>query len=199
MNTSYRKHNLVCNSYLSYICTRKRLVKGNGSVPLFYFQKRTITMTTSTELEKIEECVKHLVEKPGNLFLVEVKSAPGNKVTVLLDGDNGITIDDCTRVNKALYKYIDETALFGDNNFSLEVSSPGVDKPLKLLRQYKRNIARKVEVILNDGTKLEGTLSSVSDEEITLEEKSGKNNKITTKTITIKFDQIKHTTVLITF
>lgn len=156
-------------------------------------------MTTSAELEKIEEFLRHHIEKSGTLFLVEVKSAPGNKITVLLDGDNGITIDDCTRVNKALYKFIDETSLFGDNNFSLEVSSPGVDKPLKLLRQYKRNTGRKVEVVLNDDTKLEGILTLVTDEEITIEEKSGKNNKITTKTITIKFDQIKHTTVLITF
>lgn len=174
-------------------------MKGNGSVPFFYFQKRTIEMTTSTELEKIEEFVKHITEKPGDLFLVEVKSAPGNKITVLLDGDNGVTIDNCTRVNKALYKFIEETALFGDNNFSLEVSSPGVDKPLKLLRQYNRNIGRKIEVILNNGTKLEGILTSVTNEEITLEEKSGKNNKIIIKTIPVKFNQIKHTIVLITF
>ena len=156
-------------------------------------------MTTSTELEKIEEFVKHFIEKSESLFLVEVKSAPGNKVTVLLDGDNGITIDNCTSINKALYKFIEETELFGDNNFSLEVSSFGVDSPLKLLRQYKKNIGRTVEVILNDGTRLEGILSLVNEENIIIEEKKGKGNKMTMKTTTILFNQIKHTTVLITF
>jgi ribosome maturation factor RimP len=94
---------------------------------------------------------------------------------------------------------MEETALFGNNNFSLEVSSPGIDKPLKLLRQYNKNKGRKVEVVLDDGSKIEGTLTGVSEENITLEEKTGKGNKITTKTITISFNQIKHTTVLVTF
>lgn len=156
-------------------------------------------MTTAGEIEKIEEFVKHFIEKNADLFLVEIKSAPGNKVTVLLDGDNGITIENCTSVNKALYKFIEETGLFGANNFSLEVSSPGVDKPLKLLRQYKKNVGRKVEVILNDGTKSEGTLTKVNDDEITIDEKTGKKNKMEMKTKTILFNQIKHTTVLITF
>src|SRR6185312_11595217 len=109
-------------------------------------------MSTSAEIVKIEEFVKQIIKNSENLFLVEVKSAPGNKITVLLDGDNGITIDNCTSVNKALYKFIEETALFGNNNFSLEVSSFGVDRPLKLLRQYKKNISRTVEVVLNDGS-----------------------------------------------
>lgn len=156
-------------------------------------------MITSGEIEKIEEFVKHFIEKTGNLFLVEIKNAPGNKITVLLDGDNGVTIENCTSLNKALYKFIEETGLFGANNFSLEVSSPGVDNPLKLLRQYKKNIGRKVEVILNDGTKWEGTLTQVNDDKIMIEEKTGKKNKIELKPKTILFNEIKHTTVLITF
>ena len=156
-------------------------------------------MTTSTELEKIEDFVKHFIEKSESLFLVEVKSAPGNKITVLLDGDNGITIENCTVINKALYKFIEETELFGNANFSLEVSSPGIDRPLQLLRQYKKNIGRKVEIVTTDGTKLEGVLTQVTDENIIIEEKTGKANKMVMKTTTILFNQIKHTTVLITF
>jgi len=173
-------------------------VKGNGSVPFFFFQKRT-TMGNSTELEKIEEFVKKWMEKSPDLFLIEVKIAPGNKVTVLLDGDKGITIDNCTAINKALYKFIEETALFGNSNFSLEVSSFGVDRPLQLMRQYKKNVGRTLEIVLKDGSRLEGKLTEVSDEEITIEEKSGKGNKATTKTTTISLNQIKHATVLITF
>ena len=102
-------------------------------------------------------------------------------------------------MNKALYKYLEESGLFEDGNFSLEVSSPGIDKPLKLHRQYTKNIGRKVEVELLDGTKLEGTLTHVNDDDIIIEEKSGKGKKITMNTTTILFNQIKHTTVLITF
>lgn len=156
-------------------------------------------MGNSTELEKIEEFVKKWMEKSPDLFLIEVKIAPGNKVTVLLDGDKGITIDNCTAINKALYKFIEETALFGNSNFSLEVSSFGVDRPLQLMRQYKKNVGRMLEIVLKDGSRLEGKLTEVSDEEITIEEKSGKGNKATTKTTTISLNQIKHATVLITF
>ena len=174
-------------------------MKGTEAFPSSIFQKNIITMTTSTELEKIEEFVNQFIAKTPDLFLIEVKIAPGNKITVLLDGDKGITIENCTAVNKALYKFIEETGLFGDNNFSLEVSSFGVDKPLKLFRQYKKNIGRTVEVILNDGTRIEGTLTDANEENITIEEKIGKGNKMTTKKTTILFNQIKHTTVLITF
>jgi ribosome maturation factor RimP len=153
----------------------------------------------TTETEKIDEFVKQFIAKADSLFLIEVKSAPGNKITVLLDGDKGVTIENCTTVNKALYKFIEETQLFGDSNFSLEVSSFGVDKPLILLRQYKKNIGRNVEVVLIDGQKEEGKLLDANEEHIIIEQKTGKGNKMTTKTTTILFNQIKHTTVLITF
>lgn len=156
-------------------------------------------MTTSTELEKIERFIKDFIAGSEDLFLVEVKIAPGNQITVLLDGDKGVTIANCTTVNKTLYKFIDETELFGKSNFSLEVSSFGVDRPLQLLRQYKKNIGRTVEVLLNDGTKEEGALTNVNEDEIKIEQKTGKGNKMTKQTTTILFNQIKHTTVLITF
>jgi len=156
-------------------------------------------MSTSSEQEKIEEFVNQFISKQPDLFLIEVKIAAGNKVTVLIEGDKGVTIDNCTQVNKALYKFIEEKGLFGDNNFSLEVSSFGVDRPLKMLRQYKKNLGRKVEVIMNDETKIEGTLTDANEENITIEEKTGKGNKMSTKKTTISFNQIKHTTVLITF
>lgn len=150
-------------------------------------------------LERIEEFVLRFIEKWPEVFLVEIKMTPGNQITVLVDADNGITIEKCTAINRALYKYIEESALFTDGNFSLEVSSPGVDNPLKWHRQYLKNMGRKVEVLLNDGTKLEGVLLRVNEEEIILEEKQGKGKNITMKETTILFNQIKHTTVLITF
>ena len=92
-------------------------------------------MSTVSPLEQVENFVLRFMKESEELFLVEVKIASGNQITVLLDADNGITIEKCTEINKALYKYIEESGLFGDENFSLEVSSPGLDKPLKLHRQ----------------------------------------------------------------
>ena len=155
-------------------------------------------MNTSEESAKIEEFVRNLIEAREDLFVIEVKITPANKVTVLLDGDNGVTIHDCTKVNKALYKFIEEANLFA-GDFSLEVSSAGVDKPLKLLRQYKKNIGRKVQVALIDGSIIEGKLIDITAEDITIEEKTGKGNKTIMKKTTILFNQIKGTTVLITF
>jgi len=156
-------------------------------------------MSTPAILQQIEEFVLQFIEKWQEVFLVEIKSSASNQIIVLLDADDGITIEKCTTVNRALYKFIEETALFPDGNFSLEVSSPGLEKPLKLHRQYQKNIGRKVEVVLLDGTRLEGTLTHVNEEDIIIEEQEGKGKKQIMKTTTILFNQIKHTTVLITF
>lgn len=156
-------------------------------------------MSDVSSLKKIEEFVKEIISQSETVFLVEIKKLAANDIKVFLDADDGITIEKCTLINKALYKKIEESQLFPDGNFSLEVSSPGVDEPLKLHRQYKKNIGRNVEVIMNDGNKTEGKLSNLNDDSITIEEKKQKGNKTIINTITIHFNEIKHTKVLITF
>ncbi len=156
-------------------------------------------MDIGTPLKNIEDFVAGITLRSKTVFPVEIRMSPANDIKVFLDADDGITIEKCTAINKALYKYIEDAGLFPDGNFSLEVSSPGVDEPLKLHRQYTKNIGRKVEVFLNDGNKVEGTLSKVIDDEITIEEKKGKGNKIITKQTLILFNQVKHATVLVTF
>lgn len=156
-------------------------------------------MSGISPLKNIEDFVTGITSQSETIFPVEIKMSPANDIKVFLDADDGITIEKCTAINKALYKYIEESELFPDGNFSLEVSSPGIDEPLKLHRQYKKNIGRKVEVIMNDGSKTEGKLLDVTDQEIIIEEKTGKGNKLTLKKTTILFNQIKHTKVLITF
>ena len=162
-------------------------------------------MNDGTALKKIEDFVAGITSQSGTIFPVEIKISPANDIKVFLDADDGITIEKCTSVNKALYKYIEETGIFPDGNFSLEVSSPGVDEPLKLHRQYKKNTGRKVEVLMNDGKRIEGVLLNTGDDAITIEESfdklrmKGKGNKTTIKSTTILFNQIKHTTVLVTF
>ena len=156
-------------------------------------------MTTSIELEKIEEFVKDFIAESKDLFLVDIKIAPGNKVIVLLDGDEGVTIDNCTAINKALYKFIEENAVFGDSNFSLEVSSPGLDEPLKLFRQYKKNVGRFVDITLNDGSKKEGKLIGATEDGVVIETETGKGKKKETKQESVLFDQIKNTKIQVKF
>ena len=134
-----------------------------------------------------------------DVFLVEAKVLPGNNIRIFLDADSGVTIDKCIKVNRALYKYLEETATFPNNDFALEVSSPGVDEPLKLNRQYKKNIGRTIEVTLVDDVKKTGKLATVNEEDITVEENEGKGKNKIMKTNTILFNQIKHTKVLVTF
>lgn len=149
--------------------------------------------------EKIESFIKGIIAKWPEVFLIEMKITVGNFISVLLDSDDGITIEKCTQVNRPLYKFIEENGLFPDNNFSLEVSSPGIDRPLTDIRQYKKNIGRTVEVLLNDNSKIEGVLKDASGSGISLEEKEGKGKKATIKISNILFDQIKHTIVQVTF
>ena len=156
-----------------------------------------------TKQQAIEDFVNGQLTGSEDVFLVEVKVIPGNNIKVFLDADNGITIDKCIKINRALYNQIEESELFPNNDFSLEVSSPGVEEPLKLHRQYKKNIGRTVEVTLNDETKKEGKLITVNDDEIVIEEKQAKGKKAADKdraaTTNILFNQVKHTKVLVTF
>lgn len=152
----------------------------------------------------IEGYIAFLLKDDEDMFLVDIKTLPGNNIKVFLDADSGITIEKCTRINRALYKQIEENNLFPGGNFSLEVSSPGIDEPLKLQRQYKKNIGRSVEVTMNDEIKKTGELIGVNDNEIMIEEKEGKTKKVPDnnrdkKITNILFNQIKHTKVLVTF
>lgn len=156
-------------------------------------------MISDTKQKAIEDFVNARLKGSEDVFLVEVKVIPGNNIKVFLDADNGITIEKCIKINQALYKQIEESELFPNDDFSLEVSSPGVDEPLKLYRQYKKNIGRTVEVTMNDGIKKEGKLTTVNDDEIIIEEKTGQGKKTVIKIINILFNQVKHTKVLVTF
>jgi ribosome maturation factor RimP len=147
-------------------------------------------------INQITEKIEALIAG-STLFLVDLKIKPTNNVKVYLDGDTGVTIDAVSKINRALYKQLEESELFPDGDFSLEVSSSGVDEPLKFLRQYKKNIGRKVEVTLNDGTIVEGVLKEATEEEIFLEESVGKKKEI--KETTIALNNIKKTIVQITF
>ena len=86
---------------------------------------------------------------------------------------------------------LEESGLFPDGNFSLEVSSPGLDEPLKLFRQYKKNVGRYVDITIKDSTKKEGKLIEATEDGIVVETETGKGKKKETKQESILFDQIK--------
>lgn len=140
-----------------------------------------------------------LLEEDQDSFLVEVRMTPTNIIKVFLDADSGVSIKKCVSYNRALYKMIEEAAMFPDGDFALEVSSPGIDEPLKLLRQYKKNLGRSAEVTLNDGQKIEGKLLEATEEGVVLEETKGKNKKKEVVNHTLLFENIKQTKIQIVF
>ena len=130
---------------------------------------------------------------------MSLKIKSSNNIKIFLDGDNGLPIDKCVKINRQLYKFIEETAMYPEGDFSLEVSSPGIEEPLKMFRQYQKNMGRNVAVILNDDSVKEGILFDVKEEEIGLEFTEGKGKKAITQQIVIPFSNIKSTTVQIKF
>jgi len=137
-----------------------------------------------------------LANDPDN-FLVDIRIKPTNNIKLFLDGDKGVPVATLVSFNRQLYPLLEAAELFPNNDFSLEVSSPGLDEPLKLHRQYLKNIGRKVEVTLLDGSVKEGTLQSVTEEGINIEELVGKKKE--KKETDLKLNEIKHTKVCIVF
>lgn len=130
-------------------------------------------------------------------ILVSSGKAP-NKVMVIIDGDQGVSIDDCAEVSRKLSKALDDGGWMTDRSYMLEVSTPGLDQPLKLQRQYRKNIGRKIRVKMTDTT-LEGLLESVQDESIELSVTTGKGKKKERQAMLIPFDAIEKAFVLISF
>ena len=153
----------------------------------------------TNSIQAIEALIEEILAETPDIFLVSVRIKPTNNIKVFLDADAGLSIERCVKINRAMYRIIEEKGWYPDGNFSLEISSAGVEEPLKLLRQYKKNIGRNVEVILNDDTRMEGKLTEVNEHSIILEYTEGKNKKAVQVTKEIALDQVKKTTVIISF
>lgn len=156
-------------------------------------------MSIETLVQAIERMLESVLADDPVYFIVEVRIKPTNNIKVFLDGDNGISIEKCVFYNRVLYKRIEDSGMFPDGDFSLEISSPGLDEPLKLLRQYRKNVGRKVEVLLKDGVKIEGKLLEVFDAHIIVEETKGKNKKQEIIQHNFPFENIKSTKIQIVF
>ncbi len=135
-------------------------------------------------------------------FVIEVvvsrKKTP-TKLLVIIDGDHGVTIDDCADLSRVLSKELDERNYFGDDDrYLLEVSTPGLDHPLALKRQYHKNTGRKLKVITKEAT-TEGMLTEVTDERIVLVQEKGSGKKKEIREIEIPFSEIDKAFVLVSF
>ncbi|HTM91631.1 MAG TPA: hypothetical protein VL095_04390 [Flavisolibacter sp.] len=156
-------------------------------------------MQAEDQIRIIEEKVNNLLAGHPSHFLVEVRIKPTNNVKVFIDADEGVILSELIDYNRKLYKQLEESTLFPNGDFSLEVSSPGLDEPLKLFRQYKKNIGRFVEVHFKDSTKKEGKLIDATQDGIIIETETGKGKKKEIKQESILFDQIKNTKIQVKF
>ena len=108
--------------------------------------------------EKFRNILNDILDNYKSLFLIELTFGSNNDVKVFLDGDNGVTLKDCTSINSDIRKILNQDEI----NYSVEIGSCGIDFPLKLVRQFKKNVSRKIEIIDLEDRKYSGILTKVS-------------------------------------
>ena len=152
---------------------------------------------------QVEKRVKELIEEKiadrPELFLVDIKMLPNNKLIIHVDGDEGISIQDCAAISRHVGFHLEEENTI-EKAYNLEVSSPGVGEALLLNRQYRKNISRDLSIKLTNGEIKEGKLLAVNDNSISIEEKvKEKGKKVQLVETQIEFNNIVETKVLISF
>ena len=141
---------------------------------------------------KILELVNGALEGTDK-YLVNLKITPDNRIFVDIDGDNGVNIDDCIELSRAVESQLDRD----EEDFELNVGSAGADMPLKLPRQYRRHIGRELDIVTFDGENLTAELTAVDDEGITLLTRGTK--KTAPEEHRLAFRDIKSARVVIKF
>ncbi|WP_264519769.1 ribosome assembly cofactor RimP [Flavobacterium sp. N1994] len=150
--------------------------------------------------DKVLQLLEEGLQERPSLFLVDLNISDSYKITVTLDGDNGVNLQDCIDISRAIDNNLDRE----EQDFSLEVASAGVSTPLKMVRQYKKNIGRTLKVKTATET-IEAVLEQVSDESIVLSwttrepKKIGKGKETVQKTLTLPYSEIKEAIVTIIF
>lgn len=171
-----------------------RNFKKRGRIgPLFVYIN--FSMELDAEIRKLAEA-----KLSPDQFLVDVlisaRKGP-KKVLIVVDGDNGINIEDCAEISRYVSKALDESGLI-DDNYLLEVTSPGVEHPISSRRQYIKNIGRNLKVNAGGGV-IEGKLVAVGDDSITLARETGSGKKKEIKTIEILLTTIEKAFVQVSF
>ncbi|WP_428224241.1 ribosome assembly cofactor RimP [Flavobacterium sp.] len=150
--------------------------------------------------EKVVQLLNQTLENKPELFLIDLTITDSNKIIVTLDGDNGVQLQDCVDVSRAVESELDREEL----DFALEVASAGVSAPLKLVRQFKKNVGRTLKLRTKDQT-YEATLVDASEDAVTLEwtarepKKIGKGKETVTHNEKIVYGDIVDAVVTIIF
>jgi ribosome maturation factor RimP len=151
--------------------------------------------------EKVENLLQEAFEENNSLFLIELNVNEANHITVIIDGDKGVSVNDCIAVSRKIEHNLDRE----EEDFSLDVSSVGVSSPLEMPRQYQKNIGRSLAVTTVNGEKIEGKLTSFEDNKITLKWKArepkpvGKGKITVNKEAVLPLEDVKEAKVIITF
>ena len=177
-----------------YICTavRKRINEGTRS-PLFLYLKMFE--------DKVRSLLDQCLNERQDLFLIDFSLSNDNAIKIVIDGDNGVLVEDCIYISRAIEHSLDRD----EHDFSIEVLSSGATTPLVLPRQYKKHIGRNLEVKTEEGTKIQGQLIEANDEGVLLKWKTreskpvGKGKVTVTKEANIAFENIKEAKVKIKF
>jgi ribosome maturation factor RimP len=150
--------------------------------------------------ERINHLAQHALSNEAH-FLVDVivsSNRGPTKITVVLDGDQGISIDDCSAVSRSISKGIEDENLINEN-YTLEVTTPGLDQPLKLNRQYRKNKGRELRVHLKDKKIIEGLLKEATDIGIILEYEAKEGKRKDQNNIELAYKDIVKSFVKISF
>ncbi len=151
--------------------------------------------------EKVKELVQQALDKNPNLFLIDLDISEDNRICVILDGDKGVTVEDCIAVSREIEHNLDRE----EYDFSLEVMSSGVSEPLTMPRQYKKNIGRNLKIKIRSGEIIEGELTQANENECTLVWKTrepkpvGKGKITVQKEAVLPYNNIAQAKVMVTF
>ncbi len=150
--------------------------------------------------DKTQKLLEEALQQHPSLFLIDYKISSDNSIEVIIDGDNGVKVEDCIAISRAIEHNLDRE----EEDFSLQVMSAGVSEGLKHIRQYKKNTGRKLKVKTDKET-IEGELISATDADITLTWKTrepkpvGKGKVTVTKEAVVAYEDIVEAKVMITF
>lgn len=171
-----------------YLCRVNE--EGTRKVPSFITDISTM-LSENVKAEVLAELERHF--DGTAFFAVDVQVNPTGKIAVFADGAENITVEQCARISRHLEHFLESNGLVGEK-YTLEVSSPGMDEPLKVPQQYAKAVGRAVEVLLKSGLKEIGTLKAFSDTGITVElpEQKKKKEIIAAEEKQYDFEDIKH-------
>jgi ribosome maturation factor RimP len=150
--------------------------------------------------EKVNSLIQdYLADKPS-LFLIDITISDAFKIVVNLDGDNGVALQDCIDLSRAIESNLDRE----EQDYSLEVASVGIGSPLKMVRQYKKNVGRNL-IVKTLTEHFEAKLVEANDEFVVLSwqarepKKIGKGKETVLKTLEIPYKEIKEAIVTVIF